>query len=184
MRPIVPVFIGFIAAAIAGAGAAFSTVGDAIIFDPDFRETMHHYASVDRADSKTYRLYINSTGLASWRNNRTLPSGTVLAIEAFFAAEGEDGRLEPVLAENDIHFAMKSGNWAEVGARFTIGKTGGEPAGGGTWKYAGFDPRNKQPTAGLNIQTCHDCHGDRRAEDAMLSRGMLDQFLAQGKPAF
>ncbi|MGL4406620.1 MAG: hypothetical protein ACRCT6_12715, partial [Notoacmeibacter sp.] len=43
---------------------------------------------------------------------------------------------------------------------------------------------NKQPTAGLDIQTCHDCHGDRRAEDAMLSRGMLDQFLAQGKPAF
>jgi hypothetical protein len=55
---------------------------------------------------------------------------------------------------------------------------------GGTWRYAGFDPRDGRPTPGLDIATCHDCHRNHRAEDAMLSRGLLDRFAATGEPAF
>jgi hypothetical protein len=46
--------------------------GVRIALPEDFRTTMQHCASVDRADGITSRLYINDSALHAWRDERCL----------------------------------------------------------------------------------------------------------------
>jgi hypothetical protein len=166
--------------------------GMRIALPPDFRAEMTHYASVDRADGVTYRLYINDLALETWQSERRLTSGTVFAIENFLAERDESG--EPVRDDagkmvagdslNDVHVAMKSAVWADEGELSTTGLFRGAETPKGTWRMAGFDPRTGAPTPGLDIAECHTCHLDPRAEDFHLSRGLLDSFVRTGEPAF
>jgi hypothetical protein len=159
---------------------------------PDFRATMEHYASVDRADGITYRLYINDLALRAWTADRRLPSGTVFAIENFLAAtdasgailRDTDGRMIAGDSLNDVHVAMKSADWADPDVQSTTGLLRGTETPDGSWQMAGFDPRTGTATPALDIAACHQCHLDPRAEDFHLSRGLLDRFVQTGQPAF
>ena len=172
--------------------ALLAQEGARIALPNDFRTSMQHYASVDRADGITYRLYINEMALDTWREERRLPSGTIFAIENFLAAtdaEGraqrdDAGRLVPGESLNDVHVAMKSASWADDGPQTTTAILRGAASAHGTWRMAGFDPRNGEPTPDLNLAECHTCHLDPRAEDFHLSRGLLDGFVRTGTPAF
>lgn len=166
--------------------------GARIALPDDFRVNMHHYASVDRPDGITYRLYINDLAFETWRDERRLPSGTVFAIENFLAmtdGEGQQrrdaaGRLIAGDSLNDVHVAMKSAAWAEDGPQTTTGILRGAATEDGTWRMAGYDPRTGEPTPDMNIAECHTCHPDPRAEDFHLSRGLLDSFVRTGQAAF
>ena len=168
--------------ALASAGSDASG-GDRIALDRDFRTTMNRYAVVDRADGVVYDLYINDSGLDGWRDGRRLGSGTVFAIESFAGPGGAADGTERDAAHRDVHLSMKSEAWASGDAITTTATRFGEPTGPGTWRMAGVDPRSGEPTPGLDIAACHDCHLDRRAEDFILSRGLLDRFLRTGRPA-
>lgn len=156
-----------------------------LTLDADFRESMHHYAVVERADGRLYDLYINEVGLEGWRSGRTLVPGTAFAIESFDmrppAEPGEAAGREA--AHHDVHVSMKSTDWAESGPISTVARLFGEPTGPATWRMAGFDPRDGSPTPGLDIPECHACHLDHRAEDFILSRGLLDGFVRTGEPS-
>jgi hypothetical protein len=189
MRPVFSlVAVGALTMAVLASAAIFPETAR---LPADFRTTMAHYASVDRADGMTYRLYMNTVGLTGWQDQGRLPDGTIFAIEAFLAASDAggtplrdpEGRLVPGEAVSDVHVAEKRADWPEDGLRVTKGMRFGDPT-GGDWRFAGYDPATGLPTAGLDIATCHDCHEDPRAEDAVLSRGLLDRFARTGEPAF
>ncbi len=117
MRP------AFTIAALAALGSAVistaASLAETVRFPADFRTEMAHYATVDRADGMTYRLYINAAGLHGWQDMGLLPQGTVLVIEAFLAAtdasetplrDGQGGLL-PGAAVPDVHLAEKRAAW-------------------------------------------------------------------------
>ncbi len=172
--------------------AALAQSPDRIPLDTGFRSTMNHYATVDRADGKVYQIYINDLALNAWRDERHLPSGTVFAIESFLAEVDANGdvvldanrRMIAAASENDIHVAMKSENWADDGRLTTVGLLFGEETEGGTWRMAGFDPRDGSEHTELSMAECHECHVDHRAEDFILSRGLLDRYVRSGMPAY
>jgi Cytochrome P460 len=186
LRPLLLLALGLLPLSLA------AKEGVQIALPDDFRTTMQHYASVDRADGITYRLYVNDMALETWARERRLPSGTIFAIENFLAATDASGaplrdaadRLVPGESLNDVHVAMKSALWAEDGPQTTTGLLRGAATADGSWRMEGFDPRTGAPTPNLNIAECHQCHLDPRAEDFHLSRGLLDSFVRTGTPAF
>jgi hypothetical protein len=193
-RPILLALAFAACASIAGAAFPPATAETAATVERalDFRTTYNHYASVDRVDGKTYRIHINDIGLEGWRADRRLPAGTVIAIESFLAetdASGgyvlENGRMIAGASDNDIHVVMKAEAWspAETGPE-TRGIVRGVATENGTWRVAAFNPQTGADTPGLSMQECHDCHRDHRAEDFILSRGLLDRFVSSGQPAF
>ena len=191
MMRIAAIFLTLIAT-VAGVALAGGTAPGVLSLPTDFRNSMHHYASVDRSDGKTYRLYVTPDTLETWRSQRRLDEGATFAIESFVAAIDADGtvlrdpegRLVPGQSDFDVHVMVKHTNWPDDGILTTRGLLFGRATDGGSWRMAGFDPRDGSPTAGLNIAECHECHTDHRAEDFLLSRGLLDRYARSGAPAF
>lgn len=56
----------------------------------------------------------------------------------------------------------------------------------GTWRVGAFDPRDGSRINKTRVQIaeCHQCHTDRRAEDFVLSKGLLDGFARSGQPSY
>ena len=154
---------------------------------PEFREAMHRYAIVDRGDGKVYDLYVDPRTLEVWRSQRRLPDGAIFAIESFAPhADGlreASGHLVRGASENDVHVAVKSTGWGREDVPTSTGLLFGQPTEDGRWRMDGFDPRTGARTPDLDIAECHACHLDRRAEDFILSRGLLDRFARTGAPA-
>ena len=180
-----------VSAALAGMLGAGALVADErldrLSLAPDFRSTMQHYAIVDRNDGRVYDLYVNDHALETWQAERRLPDGTVFAIESFAphpdGARNGDGTLVRGASDHDVHLSMKSTRWEPSDAITTAGLLFGRETQDGTWRMGGFDPRTGLVTEGLDIAECHECHVDRRAEDFILSRGLLDRFARSGEPA-
>jgi hypothetical protein len=167
---------------------------DAVFAEADFRQSMTRYTTVDRADGKIYEIYINSIGLDGWRAERRLPMGSIFAIESFLAernADGSllrdaDGRLVKGASENEIHVSEKRAVWPNENECTSPSLMQGRPMGEGLWRMAAFDGRNGNRIAEAT-QTpgeCHQCHNDRRGEDFILSRGLLDSFARSDKPSY
>lgn len=184
--------IGLLAALVAAFGVAVAQDRDPLALAQDFRETMHHYATIERADGKLYESYVNDLALETWLAERRLPPGTVFAIESFDAARNADGT---VLAsetggfvrgpsDRDVHVSIKRDDWPDDGTLTTAGLLfGASTDADGSWRMVGFDPDTGATTSGLDIADCHECYLDRRAEDFILSRGLLDRFARTGEPA-
>ena len=163
-------------------------------FPQNFRQTMALYSTVDRADGKVYEIYINQAALQQWRTNRTLPDGTVFAIESFVAQRAANGQLQRDArgrlvkgeSENEIHVSEKRTNWAQNGEQTSRGLLGGQQTQNGSWRVGAFDLRTGQPIAKTTAQIaeCHTCHLERRAEDFVLSRGLLDGFARSNQPSY
>jgi hypothetical protein len=161
-----------------------AATGGAVTIPADFRTSMFNYVTVDRADGKIYELYINRRGLEGWQRGRDFAPGTVFAIESFAAQRGPDGtllrdangKLIKAESENEIHVSEKRLSWADDGACTSESLMKGAPTGTGLWRMAAFDPRNGQRIAQATQKPgeCHQCHSDKRAEDFVLSPGVLD----------
>jgi hypothetical protein len=159
----------------------------------NFRQQMTHYATVDRADGKVYELFINQLALQNWRTSRQLPTGSLFVIESFYAQKNAagnllrdaQGRLIKGASENELHLSEKQNRWANNGECTSPSLMNGRPNGQGQWRMAAFDPRNGQRIvqATQKPALCVQCHQDRRAEDFLLSRGLLDSFSTRGRTA-
>ena len=165
-----------------------SSEAAALTLPTDFRDAMQHYAIVDRGDGRVHDIYVNDLALETWLAERRLPDGTVFAIESFAphpeGARTDDGRLAKGESDHDVHVSMKSTRWEPSDAITTTALLFGAETDGGTWRMGGFDPRSGLVTRGLDIAECHECHVDRRAEDFILSRGLLDRYARSGEPAY
>jgi Cytochrome P460 len=165
-----------------------------IHYPQNFQTSMARYATVDRADGKLYELYISNPALAAWRSERRLPPGALFVIESFSAQRGadgavardRDGRLLKGDSENEIHVSQKEAAWVRNGECTSPSLMGGRPSGAGQWRMAAFDPRSGQRIlqASQKPAVCHQCHQDRRAEDFILSRGLLDSFVRSGQASY
>lgn len=164
-------------------------------YPTNYREEMNLYATVDRIDGKVYEIFINDVGLESWRNERILPDGTTFVIESFNAQRDEAGnflrdergRLIKGESENEIHVNEKRMDWVANDEITSTGLLSGNETGNGQWRVSSFDPRTglfAEPANGDGIQACHTCHLERRAEDFVLSRGLLDSFVRTGNAAY
>jgi Cytochrome P460 len=159
----------------------------------DFRSTMAHYATVERADGKLYELFVNEIALDGWLSERRLPAGSVFAIESFNAernAEGEvkrDDMQRMIKGESDheVHLSTKQNSWQPNGECTSESLMNGTPMGLGQWRVTAFDPRDGQriQQASHPPGECHQCHTDRRGEDFILSRGLLDSYARIGQVA-
>lgn len=184
--------IGLLAALVAAFGVAVAQDRDPLALALDFRETKHHYATIERADGKLYESYVNSLALETWLAERRLPSGTVFAIKSFGAQRTPDGSpmasptggLVKGVSDRDIHVSVKRDDWPDDDALTSTGLLfGASTDADGTWRMAGLGPDTGATTPDLNIADCHTCHLDPRAEDFILSRGLLDRFARSGEPA-
>lgn len=163
-------------------------------FDPQFRSSMAHYATIDRADGKVYEIFVNDAALSSWKAERRLPAGSQFVIESFLAERAADGalmrdargRFVRSTSENEIHVSEKQADWAPSADCTSASLMRGELVGPGLWRMGAFDPRDgKQITAASQPQgKCHQCHTEARAEDFLLSRGLLDRFADSGEVAY
>ena len=160
----------------------------------DFRTSLEHYATVDRADGKVYELYIDREGLEGWLAERRLVPGTMLAIESFEArrdAAGEVlrddvGRHQRGPSDNEIHVSQKQAAWAATEECLSPSLEQGREDEGGAWRMAAFDPRSGErlATASHTAPACHGCHADPRASDFIFSGGLLDRYARTGEPAY
>jgi hypothetical protein len=163
---------------------------ETIDYPENYREEMAHYATVDRADNKVYELYVNIEALNRWREERSFSVGTTFVIESFDASLSADGKPErdasgnliKGASDNEIHVSEKQVQWSDNGECTTPNLMAGQPAGEGFWRMAAFDPRNGTRIANATQKPgeCHQCHMDRRAENFILSRGLLDSFARSG----
>jgi hypothetical protein len=164
---------------------------ETIAYPDNYHEAMAHYATVDRADNKVYELYVNLEALNRWREERSFPVGTTFVIESFDASLSADGKpkrdasgnLIKGASDNEIHVSEKQDQWSNNGECTTPNLMAGQPAGEGFWRMAAFDPRNGARIANATQKPgeCHQCHMDRRAENFILSRGLLDSFARSGE---
>jgi hypothetical protein len=171
------------------------TSRERVEFPQNYREDMNLYAVVDRIDGKVYEIFVNDTALESWRDERILPNGTTFVIESFNAQQDdagnflrdERGRLIKGESEFEIHVNEKRSDWASNDEITSTGLLSGNETGNGQWRVSSFDPRTglfAEPANGDGIQACHTCHLERRAEDFVLSRGLLDNFVRTGTPSY
>jgi hypothetical protein len=184
----------FVGAVLVSAIAAFAQARpERVELPTDFRSTMAHYATVERADGKVYEIYINRTGLEGWRADRRLADGASFAIESFDAQRDGNGALLRDASgslvkgesDNEIHVSAKRLAWNGKAECTSPSLMNGRAMGEGLWRMAAFDPRNGERIAKAT-QTpgeCHQCHNDRRGEDFILSRGLLDRFASSGQVA-
>jgi hypothetical protein len=185
------VFLAGTILALAVLAAAAQTAKERVAYPEAFRSAMAHYATVDRADGKVYELFVNQPALEAWRRDRQLPAGAVFVIESFLAERRADGafardaagRLVKGASENEIHVAEKQATWAPNGECTSPSLMNGRPMASGSWRAGAFDPRNGQRIVRASHPPgeCHQCHTDRRGEDFILSRGLLDSFAASGR---
>lgn len=191
-----PTALGVIASLALTVGGAFVVAQGQkgrVEFPRDFRTAMPMYATVDRGDGKVYEIYVNRLALEVWQRERRLPSGAQFVIESFNASRNADGSLarDPrgrlVKAESDfeIHVTEKRMDWAQNADQTSRGLLFGNATPNGTWRVGAFDPRTgeRTPKTSAQVAECHQCHTERRAEDFVLSRGLLDQFARSGQPA-
>jgi hypothetical protein len=193
MKTLLAAVMAFATVAVAGI-AVSQDLPTAPVVGTDFRQSLSHYATVDRADGKVYELFINETGLTSWQDNRRLAPGSQFVIESFQAARNSNGELERDTqgrlvkgpSDNELHVSEKRLSWAESKNCTSPSLMQGQPMGDGLWRMAAIDPRNGQHIAkASNTQgECHQCHQENRAEDFIMSRGLLDSFARSGETSF
>ncbi len=183
-------YLAVLALLICTAVLAQNNARDRIVYPNDFRRTMSLYTTIDRADGKVYEIFINRTALETWRTERRLPHGTQFVIESFSAGRNANGqllrnargRLVKGASDNEIHVSEKRTDWTGS-EQMTTGNVFGTPTQNGRWRMAAFDPRDGRSVS-VNVAECHQCHQDARAEDFILSRGLLDGFARSNQPSY
>lgn len=132
----------------------------------DYRDTFALYATVERSDSITRRIYISPNAVDALRaGSRTLPEGTQVIVEAYTAARDaaghllrdEAGHLIPGELKPEIHIAELRSTWQP--------EDFAAPSHLGNLNFASFEASGARTSEVLS--ECFSCH------DAAHSRGLL-----------
>jgi len=146
----------------------------------DYRETFVWYASVDRVDNVTRRLYIEPNALAQWMRGEPLPEGTQFIIEVYDVRQGlsgtplldDMGQMIPTEISGNIHMAEKRSTW-ELQDLATSSRVG-------DWNFASFDPVTFESTS-ENVNDCFTCHDTAHRRDFIFSRPLLEDYVEDGE---
>lgn len=146
----------------------------------DYRERFILYASVDRVDHVTRRLYIEPDALAQWMQGDPLPDGTQFIIEVYDVRLGLNGaplldnfgNMIPTEISGNIHMAEKRSTW-ELQDLATSSRVG-------DWNFASFDPVTFESTS-ENVNDCFTCHDTAHQRDFIFSRTLLADYVETGE---
>lgn len=137
----------------------------------DYRTTMKHYASIDRANPKQIaEAYANDKAIASAKRGANLDSGSVLIMEVWQAKL--DAAEKPVLdaqgrrIKDKLLFVAVMAKGKGWGAEYPPEIRNGE------WEYAAFDAatgaRRQQ-----DYKPCFDCHKPKAGTDYLFTLDRL-----------
>lgn len=153
----------------------------AMVLPTDYRERFVQYATVDRPDGITRRIYVDPQALAGWQRGQPLPDGTRIIIEAFYGRTDAAGnwlmddanRLIPHDFADHIHMAEKRDSWRldELATSSRVGD----------WNFASFDTQTFAPS-GENINDCFTCHdASANSTDFVFTVPLLGRYVASGE---
>jgi hypothetical protein len=139
----------------------------------DFRQTFIHYATVERNDGYTRRLWISPNALSALVAGQTFPERTMILIEAFLTA-GYDAAGQPVLGALDpeIHASERRTTWELADMRTTSRD--------GDWNFAAFDSATGDSLA-EGINDCFSCHEGAAGREFTFSLPLLRAYLETGQ---
>jgi hypothetical protein len=168
----------FIAATISPTPTQSSEVPrySAVQLPTNYQTRFVQYATLQRPDGTIRNLYINPESLDYLRNNFTLPSGTTIVIEGYYAVKNaagdylQDSTGHYVIGEpfEMIHVLEKRRDWTP--ADFVDDNRIGE------WNFGSFDTA----TGGHyneNMSACFHCHNATSRTDFLYSAALLGQYL-------
>lgn len=150
----------------------------------DYRDAFVHYATVERSDGFTRKLYILPSALAAVERDVPLPQGTQIIIEAFPPRVDSDGaflrddarRVIPDAMHPFIHVAEKRPNWSltELPVSSHVGD----------WNFGSFTADGQR--ADENLNDCFSCHDASASptRDFIFSRRTIDEFARSGETVF
>ncbi len=175
----------FIAATISPAPRQPATPSrySAVQLPADYQTRFVQFATVQRPDGTVRNLYINPESPDYLRSSFTLPSGTTIVIEGFYAVKNaagdylvdSNGRYSIGEPFEMIHVLEKRGNWTP--ADFVDDNRIGQ------WNFGSFDTK----TGGHydeNMSACFHCHNATSRTDFLYSAALLGQYLNTGETQF
>lgn len=157
----------------AGVLMAQGTVGPKDVAFPQGFEKWEMYQQLNRHDTKQYReLYAKPEVVKAVREGKPIPNGTVLALAAFAAQVGPDGKPLRDAKGNFIKgkplavtvMEKRAGWGASVPAEWR----------NGDWQYAAYLPDGKpNEKANAGIKGCFECHLPHAKQDFVISLANL-----------
>lgn len=146
----------------------------------NYQENFIHYATVDRVDEVTRRLYISPDALDQLELGEPLPDGARLVIEVYDVRRNlggglqsdANGHLIPTQLAGNIHMAEKRSTW-QLQDLATSSRVG-------DWNFASFDQDTFVSTS-ENVNDCFTCHDTASRRDFVFSRPILDNYLRTGE---
>lgn len=143
----------------------------------NYRDTLEHFATVDRVDGFTRDLYINSAALDTYIMTGILPDDTTIVIEAYLAGVGEDGlyavdeagHYMKAEAQAMVHVMQKRLDWRPDDF---VGDVRA-----GAWNFGSFDYTTGEPFQEETLR-CFNCHNAMPSNrgDFIYSRLELDRY--------
>lgn len=146
----------------------------------NYREEFIHFATVDRSDAKTRKLYINLEAMNALRAGDPLPDRTILIIEAYQAALGSGGealrdaagRLIADELVPEIHMAERRSAWRieDLAASSRVGD----------WNFGAFDFETGAANRS-ELSDCFSCHEGASSRDFVFSLPELRAYARTGE---
>jgi Cytochrome P460 len=119
-------------------------LSDPMILPPNYRETFIHYATIDRIDGISRKLYISPSAIDALAKGDPIPEGSQIIIEAYSVQRDESGQfvrdekgwfiqetLDPEIHSSefrtswqlaDMHTTSRSGDWNFMAFDFETGE--------------------------------------------------------------
>lgn len=146
----------------------------------NYREAFIHFATVDRSDAKTRKLYINLEAMNALRAGDSLPDRTILVIEAYQAALGSGGEVLRDAAGRfiadqlvpEIHMAERRSTWRieDLAASSRVGD----------WNFGAFDFETGAANRS-ELSDCFSCHEGASSRDFVFSLPELRAYARMGE---
>lgn len=150
-----------------------------IVLPMNFRESLVHYATVDRVDAMSRNLYISPEAVDAVLAGEPIPENTLIVIEAYQAATDGDGtplrdneRLVQGDIDPEIHVGERRSTWLieDLAASSHLGG----------WNFAAFD----STTLRRNVSTlndCFSCHDAASQREFIFTRSLIRAYGTTGE---
>lgn len=150
---------------------------------PDYRDRFALYATVDRSDAITRKLYISPAAVEALRAGEKLPERTQIVIEAYDAARDRAGNLQrdaqgqlvPGALDPRIHMAELRSTWL-IEDLASSSHLGG-------WNLAAFDINTAAPND-EPLADCFSCHDGASRREFVFTRAELQHYAETGEPQY
>ena len=140
----------------------------------DYRDTLVHYATIDRIDGISRDLYISPQAIDALVQGQPFPDRTIVLIEAFESSgRDDDGRLIRTDADPEVHLAEARSTWqiADLAASSRVGN----------WNFGAFDVRDASVFESTGLNDCFSCHEAVSNRNFLFTEHLLEAFVENGE---